>query len=367
MFKISIFNRLSIRLAAAFLLAAAIGVAVVAILTYNSTTSNFNTFLGHMAGMGMMGDIIAEAENEFLNNLGQTLWLAGFLGGALAIVLSIIFARQIVSPLARITSAAQRVKQGDLSQRVGASGSSELAELGESFNNMVETLSYDQELRHNMVADIAHELRTPLSIVQGNVEAMLDGVLPTNTENLNSLHQETKLLSRLVDDLRTLSLAEMGQLRYHPEAIGLNDLAQNVVDGFKTQFATKNIKVNLETNEELPSVWADRDRTAQIMRNLLGNAFYYTPVDGSIDIRFISTAEGITTSITDTGTGIPPEDIEHLFDRFYRVDRSRARQTGGSGLGLAIVKQLVEAQGGKVWVNSVMGKGSTFSFSLPLS
>ena len=367
MFKISIINRLSIRLTAAFILAAILGVALVAILAYNSTTSNFNTFLGHMAGMGMMGNIVVEAEREFLNNLGQTLWLAGFLGVALAIVLSIIITRQIVAPLAKITSAAQRVKQGDLSQRVGIRGSSELAELGESFNNMVEKLSYDQELRHNMVADIAHELRTPLSIVQGNVEAMLDGVLPTDTENLTSLHQETMLLSRLVEDLRTLSLAETGQLRYHPEAIDLKDLAQNVVDGFKPQFVTKNIKVNLEANEDLPVVWADQDRTAQIMRNLISNAFYYTPEGGNINVRLTSTSEGVTVSIIDTGAGIPSEDIAHIFDRFYRVDRSRTRKTGGSGLGLAIVKQLVEAQGGQVWVNSAIGKGSTFSFSLPLS
>lgn len=367
MFKKTIINRLSVRLTAAFLLAAVLGVALVAILAYNSTTSNFDTFLHHMSGMGMMGNIIVEAEREFLNNLSQTLWLAGFLGVTLAIVLSVIFTRQIVSPLSKITSAAKKVKQGDLSQRVGISGSSELAELGESFNNMVETLSYDQELRHNMVADIAHELRTPLSIVQGNIEAMLDGVLPADTENLTSLHQETMLLSRLVEDLRTLSLAETGQLRYHPEAIDLNDIAQNVVDGFKTQFLSKNIKVNLEANKDLSSVWADQDRTAQIMRNLLSNALYYTPESGNIDVKLTTTSKGVTVSVIDTGIGIPSEDIAHIFDRFYRVDRSRARRTGGSGLGLAIVKQLVEAQGGQIWVNSAIGKGSTFSFSLPLN
>jgi signal transduction histidine kinase len=285
---------------------------------------------------------------------------------ALAIVLSVILTRQIVAPLSEITTAAQRVKKGDLSQKVGIGGSSELAELGESFNDMVGKLSHDQELRHNMVADIAHELRTPLSIVQGSVEAMLDGVLPTDTENLTSLHQETVLLSRLVEDLRTLSLAETGQLRYHAEEIDLKDLAQSVIDGFKTQFAIKNIKVKLETKEDLPSVWADQDRTAQIMRNLLSNAFYYTPEGGSISIKLTSTYEGATISITDTGTGISPEDIKHIFDRFYRVDRSRARKTGGSGLGLAIVKQLVEAQGGQVWVTSTISQGSTFSFNLPL-
>jgi signal transduction histidine kinase len=363
----TIFNRLSFRLSAAFVLSAILGVALVAILTYNSTTSNFSNFIGHMGGMGMMGNMFIGAEREFLDSIGQNLWLAGFLGAAVAIVLSIIFTRQIVAPLSRINSAAQHVRQGDLSRRIEISGSSEFTELSKSFNSMVEKLSYDQELRHNMVADIAHELRTPLSIVQGNVEAMLDGVLPANTESLTSLHQETMLLSRLVEDLRTLSLAETGQLKYHSEAIDLGGLVQSVVDGYTTQFATKNIKVNIESNKDVPSVWADQDRTAQVIRNLLSNAFYYSPEGGRINIRLTYTSESVTVSIADTGIGIPSEDVPYLFDRFYRVDRSRNRRTGGSGLGLAIVKQLIEAQGGQVWVDSVIGKSSTFSFNLPLS
>ncbi|UCG54578.1 MAG: HAMP domain-containing protein [Dehalococcoidia bacterium] len=366
MFKKSIINKLSTQLTVAFLLAAILGVALVAILTYNSTTSNLSTFIGHMGGMGMMGNVVLEAQREFINNLEQNLWLAGFLGAVLAIVLSIILTRKIVSPLSRITSAAQKVRLGDLNQRVDIGGSSELADLGNSFNNMVEKLEYDQELRHNMVADIAHELRTPLSIVQGNVEAMLDGVMPADNQNLNSLHQETLLLSRLVEDLRTLSLAESGQLKYFPQEMDLVGLIRNVVDGFKAQFATKNIRLKIADSERLPRVWADKDRTAQIIRNLLSNAFYYTPDNGSVSIKLTSNPDSMTVSINDSGTGIPPEDLQHIFDRFYRVDRSRTRKTGGSGLGLAIVKQLVEAQGGKIWVESVMGKGCSFYFNLPL-
>ncbi|MBI2287670.1 MAG: HAMP domain-containing protein [Chloroflexi bacterium] len=356
--KLSIFNRLSVRLTVAFLLAAILGVALVAILAYWSTSSDFGAFLTHiesmeqMMGGGMMdmmgGQAFAQAERDFLNNLGQTLLIASLSGVALAIFLGSLFTRQIVAPLSKVTAAARRVAEGNLKQRVDIGGSSELAELGESFNTMATTLSHDQELRQNMVADIAHELRTPLSILQGNVEAMLDGVLKVNTENLASLHEETILLSRLVEDLRTLSLAETGQLRLQMTEVDLNNLSSKVIDGFQTQFAAKEIKTALEALPDLPVVRADPERTSQVIRNLLNNAWQYTPVGGSITMRLMRA-----------------EDMPYVFDRFYRVDRSRTRTTGGSGLGLTIVKQLVEAQAGRVWVQSEFGKGSTFFFHLP--
>ncbi len=376
MFRVSMFNRLSIRLTAAFLLAAILGVALVAVLTYYSTSSDFRDFLSHveamegMMGRDMMGSMMggqtfAQAQRDFLDNLGRTLWIAGLSGATLAIFLGYLFTRQIVAPLSKVTAAARRVAQGDLEQRVEIHGSGEPAELGESFNLMAATLSHDRELRQNMVADIAHELRTPLSILQGNVEALLDGVLVANKETLTSLHQETILLARLVEDLRTLSLAEAGQLRFQPRDTDLKELSQEVIDGFQAQLASKNISVALDASNDLPQAWADPDRTAQVMRNLLSNAFHYTPEGGNITVRLTPDGDGITVSVTDTGAGIPPQDLSYVFDRFYRVDRSRTRSTGGSGLGLAIVKQLVEAQDGRVWADSTVGRGSTFSFHLP--
>lgn len=367
------FDRLSVRLTTAFLLAAVIGVALVAVLVNKYISSDFSAFtrqmesMWQMMGSDMMGGTISFAQEaaDFSKNLGQTLWIAGLFGAALAIVLGYLFTRQIVAPLDRVTTAARRVAEGDLTQRVKTSGSGELAELGKSFNQMAATLSRDQRLRQNMVADIAHELRTPLSILQGNVEAMLDGVLEANTENLNSLHQETKLLSRLIDDLRTLSLAEAGQLKFYPEAIDLREVSSQVIDGFQTQFATKNLKVSLEATEDMPLAWVDSDRTAQVIRNLMSNAFNYTPEGGSITLRLTPGRDGITVSVIDTGSGIPADDLPHVFSRLYRVDRSRTRSTGGSGLGLAIVKQLVEDQGGRVWVESQPGQGATFSFLVP--
>ncbi len=199
------------------------------------------------------------------------------------------------------------------------------------------------------------------------MEAMLDGVLPADNENLTSLHQETVLLGRLVEDLRTLSLAEAGQLKLQPGATDLKRLSQQVIDGFQSQLASKEVRVALEAPPDLPPAWADPDRTAQVVRNLFNNALHYTPEGGKITLRLTYNSDGITVSVTDTGAGISSEDLPHVFDRFYRVDRSRSRSTGGSGLGLAIVKQLVEAQNGRVWTDSRVGKGSIFSFRLPRS
>lgn len=372
------FSRLSTRLTAAFLIAAISGVVLVAILAYRSTSSEFSAFLRLMEGMermmggGMMGGMMGsqsfiQAQSDFLDNLRRTLWIAGIAGVVVAILLGALFTRQIVAPLGKVTAAAKRVAHGAFDQKVDIGGAGELNELGKSFNFMAATLARDQQLRRNMVADIAHELRTPLTILQGNVEAMLDGLLPPDKENLTSLHQETLLLKRLVDDLRTLSLAEAGQLEFQPKTTDLKKLSSQVIDNFRTQLSARNIAVELESPDNLPEAWVDPERTAQVLRNLLSNAMHYTPEGGSIKVRLNSTTEGVIVSVIDTGSGIPPDDLPHVFDRFYRVDRSRTRSTGGSGLGLAIVKQLVEAQGGKVWVESIFGKGSTFSFTVPYS
>lgn len=376
MTRFSLLNRLSARLTIAFLIAAILGVVLVAILAYRSTSNDFNAFLSHIETMeqmmggntmgGMMAShTVAQAEMDFLGNLRQTLWIAGISGAILAIILGALFTRQIVAPLGKVTAAARQVTQGNFRQKVDIGGAGELEELGKSFNSMAATLQRDQELRRSMVADIAHELRTPLTILQGNVEAMLDGIMPPDTENLTSLHQETVLLARLVEDLRTLSLAEAGQLYFQPGATDMKSLSSHIIDEFQTQFATKNLAVGLEAPDNLPEAWVDPERTAQALRNLLSNAIHYTPDSGRITVRLTSDAGGVIVSVSDTGIGIPPDDLPKVFDRFYRVDRSRTRSTGGSGLGLAIVKQLVEAQGGQVWAESTIGKGSAFYFRMP--
>ncbi|XUW99711.1 MAG: ATP-binding protein [Dehalogenimonas sp.] len=370
-----LFNRLSVRLTAAFLLAAVAGIAVVAVSVYQGTVNAYaasaqdlqRVMGGMMGGMSweMMGGMASQPAVDFTNNLGRTLWIAGGLGALMAIVLGGIFTRNIVAPLGEVTVAARRVASGDLSPRVKVRGSSELTDLGESFNTMAQTLKQDQDVRQNMMADVAHELRTPLSVLRANIEAMQDGVLEPNAGNLESLHQETVTLARLIEDLRTLTLAESGQLKIHPEATDMKDLASRTLQGMQAQFSSKGIRASLEAAGSLPEVMVDPPRIEQVLRNLLTNASHYTPDGGRVTIKLAADNNGLTVSVTDTGLGIPKEDVPHLFERFYRVDRSRARATGGSGLGLAIVKQLVEAHRGRVWVESEIGKGSAFSFQLP--
>ncbi|MDO8578618.1 MAG: ATP-binding protein [Dehalococcoidales bacterium] len=369
----SFLNRLSTRLTAAFIFSAVLGVVLVAILTYRYTSSDFSTFLTNMQGMqgmmgGMMGDqTFAQVEQDFLGSLRQTLWITGISGVVIAIALGAVFTRQIVAPLGKVAAAAGRVAKGNFKQKVNIGGAGELDQLGQAFNSMAATLERDQQLRRNMVADIAHELRTPLTVLQGNVEAMLDGFIPADNAHLTSLHQETLLLARLVDDLRTLSLAEAGQLEFRTKSVNLRALSIQVVESFRALLSAKHIDAKVDGLDNLPEVGADPERTAQVLRNLINNAIHYTPEGGKITVRVTSDTGGVTVSVIDAGIGISLEDLPRVFDRFYRVDRSRTRSSGGSGLGLAIVKQLVEAQQGRVWAESTPGKGSTFSFWLPLA
>ncbi|MDP2730820.1 MAG: ATP-binding protein [Dehalococcoidales bacterium] len=367
---LKVLNRLSVRLTAAFLLAATLGVALVAVLTYRTTSSDFNVFISHIEAMqdmmgGMMGGAVNEAALEFIKNLGRTLWFVGLLGVSLALLLGWLLTRQIVAPLGEITTAVHHVAKGDLSHKVKVRGSNELTDLGESFNKMAETLNRDRELRQNMVADIAHELSTPLSVLQANIEAMQDGVIEASPENLASLHQETYMLGRLIDDLRMLSLVESGQLEFHPGVTALEKLSARVIEGMQPGFASKNVELALEAADTGLQLLVDSDRIEQVIRNLLSNAYQYTPEGGRVTLEITTDSEGVVVSVSDTGEGIAAEDLPHVFERFYRVDRSRTRRTGGSGLGLAIVKQLVEAQGGQVWATSQVTKGSVFSFRFP--
>lgn len=370
------FNRLSVRLTAAFLLSAVAGVVLIAFLTYNGTANGLRSYIGQVQAMqGMMGGIgsdMMEGMNSqpaltFMSNLARTLWIAGILGAVLALFLGALFTRHIMAPLGEVTTAAKRVARGESLKPVIPRGTSELAELGDSFNTMADTINRDREVRQNMMADIAHELRTPLAVLQANIEAMQDGVIEKTPENLGTLHQETLLLARLVEDLRTLSLAESGQLKIRTRVTDMGKLTSQIVDAIRPQFASKKIGLTIRQQDHLPSIEADPDRIEQVVRNLITNSLHYTPEGGSVTVNLESDREGVTTSVSDTGPGIAPEDLQRLFDRFYRVDRSRSRSTGGSGLGLAIVKQLVEAHGGRVWATSQVGKGSTFSFRLPTS
>jgi len=217
------------------------------------------------------------------------------------------------------------------------------------------------------MADVAHELRTPLTVIQGNLRAILDGVYPLEREEIATLYDETRLLQRLVDDLRELALAEAKQLKLNLQPIDLRVLIDATINNFGTAAEAQQIALGANLPAELAPVQADGDRVGQVIRNLVGNALRHTLANGSITIDVTATSDQVRVQVIDTGEGIPPEDLPHVFDRFYRGDRSRARSSGGSGLGLAITKSLVEAMGGSIGVESRSGAGSTFWFTLPLA
>jgi signal transduction histidine kinase len=288
---------------------------------------------------------------QFLTSVNQSIILSVIFASVIALLLGAILFFEITAPLRQLNKAASAIAQGDLSQRVTIRSHDELGELSQTFNQMAESLDHNETQRQHLMADIAHELRTPITVIQANLEAMLDEVLPLDAEQVAALHDETSLLNRLVDDLRLLSQAEAGALKLDRQETEVGSLIQRVAEKIKVQAQQNGINLEIEIQDNLPRIWIDADRITQVLNNLIGNALRYTPRDGKIILSAVKSpaaASTIQISVTDTGSGIDPEALPFVFDRFYRADQSRARNSGGSGLGLAIVKQLVEAHGGKV-------------------
>jgi signal transduction histidine kinase len=257
------------------------------------------------------------------------------------------------------------MESGDLSQRVDANAKDELGELANAFNAMANGLDQLEQLRRNMVTDVAHELRTPLSNIRGYLEALQDDMLEPTPEMIHLLHEEAMTLNRLVDELQELALAEAGQLPINTREIEIAEIIEKAASSISTQAITKDLNIHLSIPEDVPPAEADPDRLDQILRNLLNNAITYTPSGGDISVNVMRKDHCIEISVEDTGVGIAPEHLPYIFERFYRADKSRARATGGAGLGLAIVKHLVEAQNGEVFVESKLDEGTKVSFTIP--
>ena len=301
----------------------------------------------------------------FLSSLNRTLLLVTVVAGVIAVLLSLFLSRRILGPVEALTAAARRMGGGDLSERVEVQSKDEIGQLAASFNDMAEGLTRLETLRRNMVTDVAHELRTPLANIRGYLEAFRDGVIAPEPEAVDSVHEEAMLLSHLVDDLQELSLAEAGQLRLDRRPVALGEVLARVMGASRSQAMAGGIALHLDLPEDLPRVKADPQRIEQIMGNLLSNAMAHTPSGGEVVATAQSREGEVEISLRDTGEGIPAEHLPHVFERFYRADPSRSRTTGGTGLGLAIVKQLVEAHGGQISVESEVGQGTRFVFTLP--
>ena len=306
---------------------------------------------------------------------GQTAVLVWAGGCGLSLALPLLAAtlaarafRGIATPLADVMAAADAVAEGDLSARVPVPthGDNEFKRLAQSFNRMTEELERADQRRRNLTADVAHELRTPLHIIQGNLEGILDDVYLPSVEHIGATLDETRLLARLVDDLRTLSLAEAGQLPLVWESVDVTELLADVSTSFSGQAEAAGIALRVETGDGLPAITADVGRLDQVLSNLMANALRHTPSGGTITLQAEPIRDGVRITVRDTGEGIPAEDLPYIFDRFWRGDRSRSRAGGaGSGLGLAIARQLVQIHNGRIGVESEQGQGTTFTIELP--
>jgi two-component system sensor histidine kinase BaeS len=334
------------------------------------------SFSHHMAGMGngtMMGvngnGPMSQLYIDFRASFNEALMYAALTAMFVAVILSLLFSRGVIAPVRAMSLGAQRIADGRYDERVQVNGEDELAQLALRFNQMAEKLNQTESLRRRLIGDVSHELRTPLTAIKGSMEGLMDGVLPATAETYGQIHAEADRLNRLVDDLQELSRVEARAYQLDLRSVDVASFVYTVTKRLAPQAESKRISLDIELAPDLPRALADEDRVVQVLTNLTGNALQYTPEHGKVTITARRIGDNVQISVRDTGIGIPPEHLTHIFDRFYRVDKSRTRRAGGgSGIGLTIARALVEAQGGRIWVESSgEGHGSTFLFTLPIA
>jgi two-component system sensor histidine kinase BaeS len=322
-----------------------------------------------VGGMGLMAILLT----RLVQGNAQTAGLVWLSGCCLSLALPMIamgIARsafeRIARPLADVMAAADAVASGDLTARVPAHNAGDFGRLGHSFNRMAEELERAEQQRRNLTADVAHELRTPLHIIQGNLEGVLDGVYEPTAEHIQATLEETQLLARLVEDLRVLSLAEMGQLPLLRQPVDISELLADVVTSFSgpAEAAGVHLAINGASQTGL-LITGDPVRLDQVLGNLVANSLRHTPAGGQVTLTAQPIENGVRLTVTDTGEGIAPEDLPFIFDRFWRGDRARSHTAGaGSGLGLPIARQLIQAHGGRIWAESARGQGTRMIIEL---
>lgn len=311
---------------------------------------------------------IGPAEAALLSHMNQAILLSALGAGAVALLVGVPLILSILRPLRQLETAVTSIAQGDLAAQVHVSSTDEIGQLARRFNQMATSLRDQEELRQRLVGDIAHELRTPLSVIQGNLQAMLDGVYPLEQSEIETIFGETRLLARLINDLHELTQVEAGRLPLTRQHIDVSAVLISIAGIFTQAVTAKQITFVVDNQAQGAQVNADPERLQQILHNLLGNALRHTPQQGTILLGTALVPNGdVHFRVKDSGPGISPADLPHVFDRFYRAESSRARDiaTNGAGLGLAIVKALVEAHGGQAGVTSDAREGAEFWFTLP--
>ena len=354
-----------------FTITVAVVVGLMAVVNYQVST-HFNRYL-NMNGMHGMGNhggmmmMMGGPEQQFIASLQHSLLVVIFIMLLIGAVISYYFARSITIPVIQLNQAVNAVAAGDLDTIVNVNSQDEVGQLATAFNAMTAKLKSNTILRQRFLAGIAHELRTPLTILKANLEGIGDGVIQPDREQIGSLTEEVDCLTKMVSDLRDLSLLEAGQRNPELTIFNINLILRQVINKMGPVADEKNIELHLENPNAILLVWADAAMLSQIVYNLIINGIRYTASGGKVIVTVTKEESMVRVTVRDTGIGIGIEDMEHVFDYFYRVDPARTKQSGGTGLGLAIVKQLVLIQGGQVSVTSVLGQGSSFFFTIPLN
>lgn len=327
----------------------------------------------HMTNMGgsqqmqsVSGDMMSDLRGNLLATLIEVLSIGGVIAAAVTLAVSVVISRHIVRPVRDIAAASQGVAAGHYRQHVPVASTDELGELAQSFNHMAERLEKTEQRRIELIGNVAHELRTPLASLNLQLEGMIDGVLTSNANTLLDMQRELSRLQRLVVDLEDLSKIEAGQAGLDLSIIQVGEVIHGAADRLRPQYDDKGVTLLVTLPMGLPEVNADANRVMQVLMNVLGNALHYTPAGGSVHVRAWADRQELCVEVRDTGLGIEAEHLPNIFERFYRVDKSRTRVSGGSGIGLTISRQLIEAHGGRIWASSAgAGKGTTFTFVLP--
>jgi two-component system sensor histidine kinase BaeS len=344
---------------------------VVGLFARTALSTAFENYLAGIQGAGggpgrMMGRrLLGTAEQLFVSRVDEGVLVAALLAVIVAAGVAVLLAAYLARPILRLEVAAEDLASGDLGQRVTPEGPAEVSALGDAFNVMAGSLEDAENLRRRLVADIAHELRNPLAAARAQAEGMLDGIVATDPARIESLVEDLLHLSALIEDLQELAIADAGRLRYEFDEVDLAALVTREAERGTSLLASGVVMVEPQGIEPL-MIRGDERRLAQVMRNLLSNAARHT-ASGSVSVSVERSGDGALVSVCDTGDGIGPDDLTHIFERFYRADTARAGDTGGAGLGLAISAAIVRDHGGEMFARSDMGTGTTVGFSLPLT
>ncbi len=301
----------------------------------------------------------------YLNGLRNAVWFGIGIAFIAALLAAGLLAQGITAPVRKLTNAAEGIAAGALDSRAPVSGKDEIAQLAQTFNIMAASLQKADQARQAQTADIAHELRNPLAVLQGSLEALADGIYTPTPDNIEPALDQVRTLNRLVEDLRTLAMVDSGELQLTPQNINLSAFLPRVADAHRESFEGRGIRFDYAIPAVDLPVEADYDRLTQVINNILGNALRYVPEGGTVYLSAGEDSGGVIVSVVDNGPGVPPSDLSRLFERFWRGDPSRSRETGGSGLGLTIARRIIQAQKGRIWAESTPGGGLTLKFWLP--